>query len=279
MRAMTTTVTAAHARTRVTEQKCAWNARAVFLLLLASMRTCAAFQPAVPLPNARDASALLRSRPPSRLAVQRTVTALRAAAEAAGAAGTTEVAVLGGGCFWCTEAIFLQAPGVLSVTPGYAGGRTVNPTYQQVTSGKTGHAEVIRVEFDPEVISRAQVYDLHLATHDATQINRQGPDVGTQYRSTIMVASAEEQAAALLAIQSAQANLQRNKLFGLFGGNGKIATVVEQDAVFYPAEQYHRDFFDKNPNDPYSMRVIAPKLQSWKVRSTLKAMRDGAEAP
>ena len=198
---------------------------------------------------------------------------------AAGEKGTKlAVAVLGGGCFWCTEAIFLEAPGVMSVTPGYAGGKTDNPTYQQVISGKTGHAEVIRVEFDPSVVTLAQVYDLHMSTHDATQINRQGADVGTQYRSTIMVASGAEREAAMSAIARAQEALQGEKLFGIFGGIGKIATTVEDCTAFYAAENYHKDYYGKNPGEPYCVMRITPKLQSYKVRSSLRLLREAVDA-
>lgn len=191
----------------------------------------------------------------------------------------TEVAVVGGGCFWCTEAIFLEAPGILSVTPGYAGGKTDKPTYQQVVSGKTGHAEVIRVEFDPSVITLAQVYDLHMATHDATQVNRQGADVGTQYRSTILVSSAAQADAAESAIRRAQEALEGEKLFGIFGG-GKIATKVEECTAssFFPAENYHKDYYAKNPGEPYCMMRITPKLQSYKVRSSLRQLREAVDA-
>jgi peptide-methionine (S)-S-oxide reductase len=198
---------------------------------------------------------------------------------AAGEKGTKlAVAVLGGGCFWCTEAIFLEAPGVMSVTPGYAGGKTDNPTYQQVISGKTGHAEVIRVEFDPSVVTLAQVYDLHMSTHDATQINRQGADVGTQYRSTIMVSSGADREAAMSAIARAKEALQGEKLFGIFGGNGKIATTVEECTAFYAAENYHKDYYAKNPGEPYCMMRITPKLQSYKVRSSLRQLREAVDA-
>lgn len=197
---------------------------------------------------------------------------------AEGRLSANEVAIVGGGCFWCTEAIFLEAAGVLSVTPGYAGGSTENPTYKQVVAGKTGHAEVIRVEFDPALISLEQVYDLHLATHDATQVNRQGPDVGTQYRSMILAASPEQRAAAERAIARAQDKLKDEKLFGIFGGNAKIATRIELGDVFFPAESYHRDYFAKNPMEPYCVRNIQPKLQSYKVRSSLRAVREAVEA-
>eukprot|EP00277_Geminigera_cryophila_P044341 CAMPEP_0173077980 /NCGR_PEP_ID=MMETSP1102-20130122/13720_1 /TAXON_ID=49646 /ORGANISM="Geminigera sp., Strain Caron Lab Isolate" /LENGTH=309 /DNA_ID=CAMNT_0013948913 /DNA_START=274 /DNA_END=1204 /DNA_ORIENTATION=+ len=182
-------------------------------------------------------------------------------------------AILGGGCFWCTEAIFLEAAGVLTVTPGYAGGGAPNPTYKQVVTGKTGHAEVIRVEFDPKIISLQQVYDLHLSTHDITQVNRQGADVGTQYRSTILVSSALQRDSATRAIDKAQENLKGEKFLGFFGGNAKVATRIEEAQEFYPAENYHKDYYAKNPMEPYCMRVITPKMQSFKVRDSLRQLR------
>mmetsp|Transcript_94671 Transcript_94671/g.138237 ORF Transcript_94671/g.138237 Transcript_94671/m.138237 type:complete len:289 (+) Transcript_94671:276-1142(+) len=186
---------------------------------------------------------------------------------------SSEVAILGGGCFWCTEAIFLEAAGVLTVTPGYAGGGAPNPTYKQVVTGKTGHAEVIRVEFDPKIISLQQVYDLHLSTHDITQVNRQGADVGTQYRSTILVSSALQRDSATRAIDKAQENLKGEKFLGFFGGNAKVATRIEEAQEFYPAENYHKDYYAKNPMEPYCMRVITPKMQSFKVRDSLRQLR------
>lgn len=194
------------------------------------------------------------------------------------AAGATTLAVMGGGCFWCTEAIFLQAPGILSVTPGYAGGSTENPNYREVVSGKTGHAEVVCVEFDPLVVSLGQVYDLHLATHDPTQVNRQDSDVGTQYRSTILVSSSVEKGAAVAAIERAREKLQKNKgIFGIFGG-GEVATLVEELVEFFPAEGYHRDYYAKHKMEPYCMKTITPKLRSWKVRSSLIELRESLEA-
>jgi peptide-methionine (S)-S-oxide reductase len=162
----------------------------------------------------------------------------------------TELATLGGGCFWCTEAVFEALEGVKSVTSGYAGGRTENPSYEQITTGKTGHAEVIQIEYDPSVVSYAKLLDLFWKAHDPTTLNRQGADVGTQYRSIILTHS-EEQRAIAEASKKAAAAAHRDP----------IVTEIVPLVRFYPAEDYHQDYFRKNPQAPYCSFVIKPKLK------------------
>lgn len=164
----------------------------------------------------------------------------------------TEVAIFGGGCFWCTEAVFKMLKGVRSVAPGYAGGSLPNPTYEQVCTGTTGHAEVIRVEYDPAEISYRQLMTVFFGSHDATQMNRQGNDVGPQYRSAIFPTTPEQSKEAHAFIDE----LQRSSSEG-----DPIVTTVEEGATFYPAEDYHKDYYARNKNQGYCQVIIAPKLQ------------------
>ncbi len=157
---------------------------------------------------------------------------------------------VGGGCFWCVEAVYQTVPGILSATSGYAGGKVPNPTYEQVSTGRTGHAEVVQIEFDPARISYEQVIDLFWKAHDPTTLNRQGADVGTQYRSIILYENEEQKAAAEKSKAAAQAQFK-----------SPIVTEIVPLQAFYPAETYHQDFYDKNPDYPYSQAVIAPKLE------------------
>ncbi len=168
----------------------------------------------------------------------------------AGAAMADEKAILGGGCFWCVEAVYQGRPGIKSVVSGYAGGSTPDPTYEQVCSGKTGHAEVIEVTFDPAVISYKQILDLFWAAHDPTTLNRQGADQGTQYRSIIVAGTPEHKAIAEKSKADAQAHFA-----------DPIVTEIVESAKFYPAEQYHQNFCARNPNNPYVRAVIVPKLE------------------
>lgn len=163
-----------------------------------------------------------------------------------------ETAVFGGGCFWCTEAVFKMMKGVSSVEPGYAGGETENPTYEQVCSGNTGHAEVIKIEYNPDEVEYKDLLTVFFGSHDATQVNRQGADVGTQYRSIVLYTNAEQRKTA--------ENFIKNLNDSSEEGN-PIATEVVQLEKFYPAEDYHRDYFAKNQNQGYCQVVIAPKLQ------------------
>lgn len=162
----------------------------------------------------------------------------------------TEKATLGGGCFWCVEAVYEGRPGVKSVVSGYAGGDVKDPTYKQVTSGQTGHAEVVQVEYDPEVVSYEEILDLFWKAHDPTTLNRQGADVGTQYRSIILYHDAAQKAAAEASREKAQETIDR-----------PIVTEIAEMTEFYPAEGYHQDFAEQNPNHPYVKLVIEPKLR------------------
>jgi peptide-methionine (S)-S-oxide reductase len=173
----------------------------------------------------------------------------------------SEVAVLAGGCFWCLEAAYDELAGVSGVKSGYAGGETVNPTYKAVCSGTTGHAEVVRVEFDPAVISFADLLRVFFTIHDPTTLNRQGGDVGTQYRSAIFYTSPEQKAAAEAAIVEFEPHW------------GKIVTQVVPLTIFYPAEAEHEDYFVKNPWSGYCQAVIVPKITKLRkaFRERLKA--------
>ncbi len=164
---------------------------------------------------------------------------------------TTELATLAGGCFWCLEAAFQQLKGVSKVRSGYAGGRVLNPTYEQVCSGTTGHAEVVQVEFDPAQIDYADLLGVFFTIHDPTTLNRQGGDVGTQYRSAVFYHSAAQKAQAEAAI----VELDAADLWG-----APIVTEVRPLDHFYPAEAYHQDYFLRNPNQPYCAAVVAPKV-------------------
>ena len=165
-----------------------------------------------------------------------------------------EIAVLAGGCFWCTEAVFGQLDGVTSVESGYTGGQTVNPSYKQVCGGDTGHAEAIRIGFDPAVISYADLLDVFFATHDPTQLNRQGGDVGTQYRSAIFPQDDQQADEARAAIKRAQADHLQ-----------PIVTTIEPMGEWYPAEDYHQDYWSgEGQRNPYCLAVIPPKLAKLK---------------
>jgi peptide-methionine (S)-S-oxide reductase len=165
----------------------------------------------------------------------------------------TEKATLGGGCFWCVEAVYERLPGILSVVSGYAGGETENPTYEDICTGKTGHAEVVQIEYDPAKISYEKIIDLFWDAHDPTTLNRQGNDVGTQYRSIILTASEDEARVARESKDRAQPKF-----------NSPIATEIVPLEKFYPAEDYHQDFYRENPMHPYNMAVIRPKLEKLK---------------
>ena len=162
-----------------------------------------------------------------------------------------ETAVFGGGCFWCLEAIFIRLKGVSSVTSGYAGGHTPSPTYEQVGSDRTGHAEVIRVEFDPAVISYRDLLEVLFKAHDPTTTNRQGVDVGSQYRSIILYADAGQKAVA----EDFIAGLEEARAF-----KHSVVTELKPLEAFYPAEDYHQDYYRLHPEKGYCQAVIAPKL-------------------
>lgn len=170
---------------------------------------------------------------------------------------TKQIATVGGGCFWCTEAVFLRLRGVSKVTSGYTGGSVDNPTYQQVCTGRTGHAEVVRVEFDPNEISFEQILDVFFHTHDPTTLNQQGADKGTQYRSAIFWNSKEQKEIASALIRK----LDEAQEF-----SNPIVTTLEEQKTFYPAEDYHQDYYDLNPNQGYCRFVIDPKMEKFQKR-------------
>ena len=168
----------------------------------------------------------------------------------------TDSIVLGGGCFWCVEAVMLPLRGVTSVVSGYANGHVVNPTYREVCSGRTGHAEVVEVTFDPEVISLHDLLTVFFTTHDPTTPNRQGGDRGTQYRSGIYVTSEAQRAIA----EAVKAEITAQGIYP-----NPIVTEIEPLETFYPAEDYHQDYFARNPAQPYCQAVIAPKVSKLRT--------------
>ena len=171
----------------------------------------------------------------------------------------SETAILAGGCFWCTEAVFRDVIGVSRVESGYIGGSVADPTYKQVCSGRTGHAEAIRVTYDPDVLTYGELLDMFMATHDPTQLNRQGNDIGTQYRSAIFPLDDVQRAEAQAAI--ARANAERG---------GGVVTTIEGPAQWYPAEDYHQEYWDgEGQRNPYCLAVIPPKL--LKLRKSFQA--------
>ncbi len=161
------------------------------------------------------------------------------------------VATLAGGCFWCIETVFRKLRGVESAVSGYMGGHTLNPTYRDICNGDTGHAEVVQVRFDPDVIAYRDLLDVFFTLHDPTQRNRQGNDVGTQYRSAIFWHTPEQKAEAEAAIAALTAAKQYD---------APIVTEVTEAMTFYPAEGYHQGYFDQNPYQPYCQFVVAPKV-------------------
>ena len=172
---------------------------------------------------------------------------------------TNETAILGGGCFWCVEAAIVQLQGVVSVRSGYMGGASPNPTYQQVCSGKSGHVEVAEITFDPSVISYSDLLHVFFTLHDPTTLNRQGNDVGEQYRSVIFYRDDAQKKTA----EEVIAELTRDKVF-----KDPIVTAVERASAFYVAEDYHQDYFANNSMQPYCMFVVAPKVQKIREKYT-----------
>jgi peptide-methionine (S)-S-oxide reductase len=166
-----------------------------------------------------------------------------------------EIATLAGGCFWCTEAVFKELKGVEKVEPGYAGGTVPNPTYEQVCTGKMGHAEAVQVTFDPAIISYEELLNIFFTVHDPTTLNRQGADVGTQYRSAIFYHSDQQKSTA----QQVVSEVTAAKLW-----NAPIVTQIEPFKAFYRAEDYHMDYFKNNPRQPYCQMVIAPKVRKFR---------------
>ena len=171
----------------------------------------------------------------------------------------TEIADLGGGCFWCMEAVYLRLPGVLSVVSGYAGGHTDNPTYEDVCSETTGHAEVTEITFDPAKISYAKLMDVFRQAHDPTTLNRQGNDVGTSYRSIILYRSEKQKLIAEKSKLEAQENFRH-----------PIVTEIVPLTKFYQAEDYHQEYYDNNSRQPYCQVVIAPKLEKLERKHVIE---------
>jgi peptide-methionine (S)-S-oxide reductase len=169
----------------------------------------------------------------------------------------TEIAVFGGGCFWCIEAVFEMLKGVVRVAPGYAGGQTLDPTYEQVCSGETGHAEVLRIEYDPSVISYRDLLTVFFAAHDPTQLNRQGNDVGTQYRSAVFYTSEAQKLEAEDFIEMLDEGGPLEK---------RVVTTLQPLERFYEAEAYHHHYFQSHPEQAYCQLVINPKLKKVQER-------------
>ncbi len=173
-----------------------------------------------------------------------------------------ETITLGGGCFWCTEAVFVQVKGIVDVESGYSNGHVQRPTYEQVCTGQTGHNEVVKLVFDPTQITLREVLEIFFVVHDPTTLNRQGNDVGTQYRSGIYTSTPAQQDVAQEVIREASASL---------GPKRPVVTEVLPVSNYWPAEDYHQDFFEKNPNQGYCMMVAAPKVEKFRKTFASKA--------
>lgn len=176
----------------------------------------------------------------------------------------TEVATLAGGCFWCLEAVYDDLRGVLSVESGYAGGNVPDPSYEQVCAGTTGHAEVVQVTFDPQAVSFKEILEVFFTIHDPTTLNRQGADVGTQYRSAIFYHSPEQK-------EIAEQTIAEIEAAGVW--DSKIVTEVVPLSQFFPAEDYHQEYFQKNPYQPYCQVVVAPKVAKFRNKYLEKLKR------
>jgi len=187
------------------------------------------------------------------------VAALAQSVDAMNTTNNTETATLGGGCFWCMEAVYERLPGVLSVTSGFAGGQTANPTYQQVCTGDTGHAEVTQILFDPAKISYAKLLDVFWQAHDPTTLNRQGADEGTQYRSIILYHSDAQKLAAEKSRAEAQKNFKHT-----------IVTEIVPFTKFYAADEHHQEYYDNNSTAFYCRVVIAPKLHKLEKEKVIE---------
>lgn len=179
--------------------------------------------------------------------------------------GKTELATFGGGCFWCVEAVFQELIGVQKAESGYAGGAVKNPTYEAVCSGRTGHAEVVQITFDPSQISYEELVQIFLATHNPTTLNRQGADVGTQYRSIILFHNQEQKETAQRVIKD----------FGPTLWDDPIVTEVAEYSDYYPAEKYHQDFYANNPEYGYCTVVINPKIAKFRKKYADKLRKEG----
>jgi peptide-methionine (S)-S-oxide reductase len=172
----------------------------------------------------------------------------------------TKEIVLGAGCFWCTEAAYSMIPGVVSTMPGYAGGTTPDPSYEQVCTGETGHAEVLKIEYDPARISLDALLDIFLTIHDPTSLNRQGGDIGSQYRSIILFSSSEDEEKVKSYLARVQKEFHR-----------PLVTEVKPLQAFYPAEEYHRHYFKLHPTESYCRLVIAPKVKKVEKKAKMLA--------
>jgi peptide-methionine (S)-S-oxide reductase len=173
-------------------------------------------------------------------------------------ASKTALATFGGGCFWCTEAVFELLPGVKSVVSGYAGGKSANPTYEEICTGRTGHAEVIQIEYDPAVVTYEKLVEVFFEAHDPTTLNRQGADEGTQYRSVIFWHDEAQHQSAVAGKKAAQAQF-----------DDPIVTEISALPKFYPAEKYHQDYFKNNPNAGYCTFVIKPKVKKLQGKGVI----------
>lgn len=171
--------------------------------------------------------------------------------------GKIEVATLGAGCFWCVEAAFMQLNGVESAKSGYSGGHIKNPSYKEVCNGNTGHAEVVQIKFDPAIISFAEILEVFFTVHDPTQLNRQGNDIGTQYRSAVFFHSEEQKQIALKAIEAANET---------HTWSNPVVTEVTAFEAFYPAEEYHDNYYNLHTDQPYCSMVITPKMEKFKKK-------------
>ena len=178
-----------------------------------------------------------------------------------------EQATFAGGCFWCVEAVFDELQGVERVESGYAGGAVADPSYEQVCTGATGHAEVVRITYDPEIVSYRDLLGVFFSTHDPTQLNRQGADVGTQYRSAVFYETPEQREAAEQVI----AELEAQQVW-----DAPIVTTLEPLTEFYPAEDYHRDYYQRNPNQGYCRAVVAPKVAKFRKHFTERLKKKSA---
>lgn len=178
----------------------------------------------------------------------------------------TEIATLGGGCFWCLEAVYSGMEGVTEALSGYMGGSTANPSYEEVCGGRTGHVEVVRVTFDPQVTSYREILEVFFAIHDPTTLNRQGNDVGTQYRSVIFYHSDAQREAAEDILREMDAEHIWDK---------PIVTAVEPASEFYAAERYHQNYFANNPSQPYCAYVVAPKVAKFRQKFAAKLRKAG----
>jgi peptide-methionine (S)-S-oxide reductase len=176
-----------------------------------------------------------------------------------------ETATLGGGCFWCTEAVYKELKGVIEIKPGYSGGHIKNPSYKEVCTGNTGHAEVVKITFNPDIVGFSDILEVFFMTHDPTTLNRQGNDVGTQYRSAIFYHSEKQKQTAEKVIQL----FDEEKIY-----DRTIVTEITSFSKFYPAEDYHFDYFENNPNQPYCQFIIVPKMEKFRKMFTNQLKSD-----